>query len=237
MIHGFPDDANAWKKQIDYFSATCRVIAPYLRGIGPSEASDDSSRSGPDAVALDLLEILRQADPDAESPVWLMGHDIGAAHAWHLARLLGPRLKGLIVINGASVDQMLARALNPRQLAKSWYIAFFMLPILSEWAWKKFGATLLRRKTAAGAEAMLSHYRQCVLSLASSEARDPAPVQAPVLVMWGNHDAYLEIPSESEMARLAPKCTIRVLKGEHWIHQDDAAHVNQLIKDFMEQNG
>src|SRR5687768_11169988 len=89
FIHGFPDDPESWHHQFDYFSKKYPVVAPYLRGCGPSEPARDKRRYDMDAVALDHLEILRREErrygPDRK--VVVVGHDIGGIHSYTLARL------------------------------------------------------------------------------------------------------------------------------------------------------
>ena len=239
FIHGFPDDARAWEEQIAHFSKEYRVVAPQLRGAGGSRAGTDRSRFSLDAVALDHLEILRAALPDEpESRVVVVGHDIGGPHAWHLARLLGPRLAGLVLINAPDLGQMARRFANPRQLLKSWYIGVILAPKIPELLLERFGDHIFRgvdSRTETPSR-MLGHYREAFALLRHHPARTlarPPKINAPVLVLWGAKDPYLLPPSEPEIGRLASRPLIRILDGGHWLQREKPEKVNSLIEDFL----
>jgi len=240
FIHGFPDDARVWEEQIAHFSKEYRVIAPQLRGAGGSSAGTDRSRFSLDAVALDHLEILRAALPDEpESRVVVVGHDIGGPHAWHLARLLGPRLAGLVLINAPDLGQMARRFANPRQLLKSWYIGVILAPKIPELLLQRFGDRIFRGvdSRTESPSGLLGHYREAFAILRRHPARTLAgsipKVEAPVLVLWGAKDPYLLPPSEGEIERLAARPTIRILDGGHWPQRKNPQKVNSLLEDFL----
>jgi len=242
FIHGFPDNARVWSDQIAHFSKTYRVIAPHLRGAAGSESGEDRSRFDVDAVALDHLEILRAALADSpNAPVVVVGHDIGGIHAWHLARLLGPRLAGLVLINAPDLGQMGRRFSNPRQLLKSWYIEVILMPKVPELILDRLEDRIFRGLSSRTEKpsALLGHYREAFARLrrhpASTLARSVARLDAPVLVLWGAKDPYLLPPTEQEMQRLASRPQIRILEGGHWLQHEKHDKVNALIEDFLKQ--
>jgi len=234
LIHGFPDDAMAWKEQISFFENKMRVVAPYLRGVATSEASNEMARYNPDSVALDHLDILRQVDPKGLGRIWIAGHDIGAAHAWKLAQLLGSRLAGLVIINGASNDQMLERLMrHPRHWLKSWYMGFFMMPFVPQWTWRKLGAKILKRQTALHSDNMIQHYRTLALDSLKQGFHKRQKLEKPVLLIHSLSDPYLDPPSEGDVQKLTDEYTIRVIKGGHWVHQEQPKKINALIDQFI----
>ena len=62
-----------------------------------------------------------------------------------------------------------------------------------------------------------------------------SPISAPTLVIWGERDSYLgpelaepdrdDVPNLDRVERLAD--------ASHWVHHDEAEHVNQLLIDFF----
>jgi pimeloyl-ACP methyl ester carboxylesterase len=61
LLHGFPDDAHAWEAVTPGLVADgCRVLAPWLRGYGPTRFLDPATpRSGEQAaLGADLLAFL-----------------------------------------------------------------------------------------------------------------------------------------------------------------------------------
>ncbi|MEO3873332.1 alpha/beta fold hydrolase [Nonomuraea sp. B12E4] len=79
LMHGFPDGAGAWRAVADQLvPAGFRVVAPYLRGYGPTSFRDrDRPRSAQQAaLARDLLDFL---DAAGLVPVLVGGHDWGGS--------------------------------------------------------------------------------------------------------------------------------------------------------------
>jgi pimeloyl-ACP methyl ester carboxylesterase len=242
FIHGFPDDARVWSNQLAHFSKEYRVIAPHLRGAAGSEPGEDRSRFDLDAVALDHLEILRAALTESpNTPVVVVGHDIGGPHAWHLARLLGPQLAGLVLINAPDLGQMGRKLSNPRQLLKSWYIGVILMPKIPELVLERLEDSIFRSLPSRTEKpsALLGHYREFFARLrrhpAAILARSITRLDAPVLVLWGAKDPYLLPPTEQEMKRLASRPQIRILEGGHWLQHERHDKVNTLIENFLKQ--
>lgn len=80
FIPGFPLDHRMWSAQVDFFSASCRVLAPDLRGYGSSSAQ--TSRVTMLDLARDLIEVLDQLAPN--QPVTVCGLSMGGYIAWQL---------------------------------------------------------------------------------------------------------------------------------------------------------
>jgi epoxide hydrolase 4 len=164
-----------------------------------------------------------------------------------MAEVLSARLKCLILINGLSLSLLAQRLTHVRQLIKSWYIWFFQVPILSSYWIKRWDKKLTAlaykagnhletnpKKSAQALSPFLPHYQSAARALFSSFFQNKIKIEAPTLVLWSGSDAFLEIPSQTEMTKYVSHPTIRVLEGHHWIHQEDSDHVNRLIRQFIE---
>lgn len=252
LLHGFPDDAHVWDAQIDRFKKRYHVIAPFARGTGPSEPTRDESRYGPDAALLDHLEILRHADPSGKRGVFLVGHDLGTLHAWRLAPLLGGRIKGLVIINGAHPLQIWSRRTNPRQIFKSWYTYVFMVPAVAETILRIFGRPIFKRayasqgmpeecdpgakRAASRAPFTVKQYRETAKAFGEDYFGDRFRLKAPVLAISSTQDAYLEPATIEELECLAEHPTVRVIEGRHWIQCEQPERVNALLEKFFKPN-
>jgi len=237
FLHGFPDSAHSWDKQLEALGDDHLVVAPFVRGAWPSEASPDLGRYGVAAGVLDNLAILNHVDPSGRRPVVVIGHDLGVVHAWALIRHLGKRASGLVVINGMDLSQMGRRMLRrPLQLLKSWYIGVFQIPLLPELLLQKFSKQLLRRDRASAIVAPIKQYRSFVRSMPQVAKSDFPRIKCPVLVLWGKDDPWILAPTQDEFDQLAQNAVIRILDGSHWIHRRRADAVNELIRDFALQN-
>ena len=107
---------------------TC--LAPYMRGYGGSDASPDG-RYRPEDLGADAIAL---ADAFAgDKPCLLIGHDWGAVAAYAAASIRPERWSHLIAMS-VPPNPILIRNLrrDPTQLRRSWYLAFFQLPMIPE---------------------------------------------------------------------------------------------------------
>ena len=127
LLHGFPYDVHAFNQVAPRLAtAGCRVIAPYLRGYGPTRfLSADTLRSGQQAVlAHDLLALMDALEiPDAV----LAGFDWGGRAACIVAALWPARARGLVTVNGYNVHDIPAscRPDRPENEFRHWYQYYF----------------------------------------------------------------------------------------------------------------
>jgi pimeloyl-ACP methyl ester carboxylesterase len=138
LLHGFPDTAHTWRHLGPALAdAGYRVVAPFLRGYGPSGIPADGSYHVP-ALMSDVLELHAALEGDARAV--LIGHDWGAITANGIAAFEGspfPRVASLAVPPFPSMNPRrddLARwaRILGRQATMSWYMFFNQLPVLPE---------------------------------------------------------------------------------------------------------
>jgi len=252
LLHGFPDGPSCWDLQFSALVPRCQVIAPWARGAGGSKPAGQIARYGSDAVVLDHLAILKKVDPSGTRKVILIGHDLGGVHAINLAHALADRCAGLVIINSLDLAQMARRlATNPRQVLKSWYLGVMQIPLLPEKILGRFEKTFLQRARRAGGlpraacpptergentvAAPLNQYRAFLREIPRLVMHPRPKLKVPTLILWGANDAFLVPPTQDEMDALAIKPTVRILKGNHWIHRELAGVVNDLITNFLDQ--
>lgn len=253
LLHGFPDDAHVWDEQIRHFRAHFHVVAPMMRGAGLSEPSEDQSRYGLSATALDQLAILRKINPAGRKKIYLVGHDLGTLHAWHLAPLLGKRLKGLVILNGGHPMQAWERKTNYRQVMKSWYMYLFLIPLLPELLLKTVGKSLLKRtkkrngipdkKMSDATKALdyaahtVKQYREIAKSLpAYWWHANHFKLEAPVLAISTTGDAFIEPATLKELNLIAKKPSVRIIEGKHWVQCENPDRINKLMDKFFRED-
>lgn len=123
LLHGFPYDIHAYDEVTPLLvSQGARVIAPYLRGFGPTRfLSPATLRSGQQAaLGADLLALLDALGIDQAV---LGGYDWGGRAACIVAALYPERARGLVSVDGYNI-QNIATALQPASPAKEyrlWY--------------------------------------------------------------------------------------------------------------------
>jgi len=129
LLHGFPELSESWRDVLPRLGAEgFHAVAPDLRGYGGT----DRPRSGYDidTLAGDVVQLARYLQPGR--PAHLVGHDWGGGIAYHVAAWHPDVVDRLAVVNCPHPSVMSKRVWWPPQLARSWYMFFFQLPLLPE---------------------------------------------------------------------------------------------------------
>ncbi|MFF0268290.1 alpha/beta fold hydrolase [Kribbella sp. NPDC004536] len=128
LMHGFPYDVRCYDEVATILAAAgMRVVAPYLRGYGPTRYRDpDIMRSGQQgALGQDLLDLLDALE--LERAV-VGGFDWGGRAACIAAAAAPERVVGLVTVGGYNV-QDIARSgepAPPEAESAAWYTHYFL---------------------------------------------------------------------------------------------------------------
>jgi len=149
LIHGYPDSAQVWRETAERLAEHRPVFAYDVRGAGASSAPKTVRDYRWEVLSEDLLAVIQAVSP--KRPVHLVGHDWGSIQTWE--SVCSPRFEGRIAsftsISGPCLDHvghwMRAGLLSadPRrwadvfgQLAHSWYVGLFQVPLIAPMAWR-----------------------------------------------------------------------------------------------------
>jgi pimeloyl-ACP methyl ester carboxylesterase len=127
LLHGFPDDAHAWDTVAPPLAAKgCRVLAPYLRGYGPTRFLDAGAprMAQQAAIGQDLLDFIDALGLERAA---LAGYDWGGRAACIAAILAPARVRALVTIGGYNVQNTLAppQPASASQERANWYQWYF----------------------------------------------------------------------------------------------------------------
>jgi pimeloyl-ACP methyl ester carboxylesterase len=250
LLHGFPESADAWQRQVPALAgAGLRVLAPSQRGYAGS--------SKPTALASYRLSVLARdvvglADAVGATTFSVVGHDWGAAVAWHLATVFPERVKRLVVMNGPHAGTVATATLrHPLQFLRSWYIGAFQVPFAPELLLKANGYGWLRRalETTARPGAfppdLLERYREqwaqpgaltAMLNWYRALALDPptpaTKLALPATMLWGEQDRFLERGlADAALALCTQGKLVPFAQATHWLHHEEPEAVNrELLK-------
>jgi pimeloyl-ACP methyl ester carboxylesterase len=252
LLHGFPEFWYEWRHTIGPLAqAGFRIIVPDQRGYNLSD------KAGPydlRTVADDVAHLIAVA---GYGSAHVVGHDWGGAVAWALAAWHPERLRRLAVINlphPLAMADALAR-FNLRQYLRSWYVGFFQIPELPEWALSRNNFSLLKRglryssRPGTFSDEELAHY-VCAWSqpgalsatlgwyravwrsrrqVEESRARFER-IAAPTLLLWGEKDVALGVElAEASVPHLANGRLVRYPESSHWLLAERPEEVNRQI--------
>ncbi len=258
LLHGFPEFWYGWRRQIGALAAAgWRVVALDQRGYNLSDKPRRVADYHIDRLAADVTAVISALGREQAA---LVGHDWGAAVAWHVAGTNPERVSRLAILN-VPHPRAMAQALRrqPSQMARSWYILFFQLPWLPE-ALMRMGnfAGMARALTGSalpgtfsaedlalyreawsqpGAlRGMVNWYRAAFRR--GSQALALGRVAVPTLILWGARDRFLgrELAKDSlswcERSRL-----VYFEDATHWVQHEETEQVNEALIGFLGEEG
>lgn len=149
LVHGYPDNHTVWDKVSEHLTDRYFVIRYDVRGAGRSDKPPRTRDYRMTQLAGDLAAVVDAVIPD--QPFHLAAHDWGSIQSWESVTggALKPRILSYTSISGPCLDHVafwLRRNVTRLrdggtrkvlgQLASSWYVAMFQLPLLPEALWR-----------------------------------------------------------------------------------------------------
>jgi pimeloyl-ACP methyl ester carboxylesterase len=261
LLHGFPELNISWRHQIPELAAAgYRAVAPTQRGYA------GSVRDGSYAAADLAADVVAMLDAVGTPQAIVVGHDWGGAVAWTVAQLFPQRVRALVAMN-CPPPRVLGEHLmrSPRQLRKSWYIFFFQLPVLPERFVRRSMPGMLRGgshvrevwdratlapygeafATDADVRGPIGWYRAAVRGALRGIVgghRTHHPITAPVLVIWGVHDAFLGmemVGPESLRGTLAfpnEATVVPIESAGHFVQNEAPEQVNAVLLGWLAEH-
>ena len=257
LVHGYPDQQDMWDVLLAALPADRLHLVTYdVRGAGGSDVPATRRGYRTELLVEDLAAVLDAVLPP-DGRAHLVGHDWGSVQLWDAVAVEAthPRLRGRIAsftsISGPSLAHGAWLARHPRgrrwrllrQLAHSWYVGLFHVPVLPELMWRLHGP--LGRAVAAreglgrdhwgpelGGNAAhgLDLYRANVVR----RLRGPAGMRTdvPVLVVRPTRDNYLTDVLLDDLDRCGDVRIERVDAG-HWVARTHPDVVARLVLDHV----
>lgn len=256
LLHGFPEARESWREQLASLAGLdWRVAAPDLRGYGETSRPSRKSAYRIERLVDDVAALFNALG--ARRRV-LIGHDWGGVIAWQAALRQWVPFDGLVVINAPhpAVFEQALRGWEQRR--RSWYVLFFLLPLLPElqlrWNRGQGLVSALRRQTSkfpddlletyrrnvlapGAATAMLNYYRANAIDMVTSPVSGER-LSTPTLMIWGEADEALSLGLTEGNEAFVQDFTLRRLPGvSHWVQQDAPQAVNAAIAEWAAAKG
>ncbi len=130
LLHGFPEFWYSWRHQLAALGRSYHVIAPDMRGYNLSDKPPGVENYSMDLLVNDVVGLINHFGAGKAA---IVGHDWGAGVAWAAAHKHPERISKLAVMQVPPASAWRAN-LTFRQLLRSWYMFFFQLPRVPEWA-------------------------------------------------------------------------------------------------------
>jgi pimeloyl-ACP methyl ester carboxylesterase len=250
-LHGFPQTSASWRGVAPLLaSAGYRVLAPDQRGYSPRARPKPIKSYILDNLAADVIALAEQAGAECFD---LLGHDWGAAVAWHVAANYPRRVRTVTALSVPHPRAFMAAMTRGTQLPRSWYMLFFQIPWLPELLARKENSPLLKLllrymptpeplraemsdlmrdpRTARGA---VNWYRAM-----RYPARPTGRVAVPALFVWSDKDNAVTRKSAELCGDYvdAPYRFETIAGAGHWIPHEHAEKIVGLMREHLAARG
>lgn len=238
LVHGFPLDHTMWQRQIDDLAADFRVIAPDLRGFGPSgvSAGTVSMQQMADDLAA-LLDCLGVTEPVA-----LCGLSMGGYVGWQFALRHRQRLAKLIQCDTRAVADSPEAAAGRLKTAEK-VLAEGAKVVADAMLGKLFAPITAQSQPAiveATRQVMLRTSPEGIAAALRGMAERPdvsgrlTELDMPALIVCGEHDA---IAAPAEMRGIAEQMPqgefVLIREAGHMAPLEQPAAFNAAIREFL----
>jgi pimeloyl-ACP methyl ester carboxylesterase len=259
LLHGYPDTAHSWRHVGPVLAAEGkRVVAPFLRGYGPTDLAPDDRYYLSDLVD-DVLALHGALGGDDRAAV--VGHDWGAVIVWaltardpnrfarHVCMSVPPPIALLVPFTSVATAPA-----GLRQLPNSWYFLANQLPMtrrVFEWSvrtlWRTwspgYDATqdianvLAALDSPARQRAALRYYRQNLT--VGAKALFTTRPGAPVLFLHGEDDGCIRADLGDIYGERFPAGTLleRIEGAGHFLPLEAPDRVAQRILEYLGDAG
>lgn len=242
LLHGFPQTSWSWRRvQPALAAAGFRTVAPDQRGYSPDARPAGVEHYRMPSLVADALAVIDHLQADRAH---VIGHDWGAAVAWHVAGRHPDRVRTLTTVSvphpRAFVEALRA---DPDQRARSRYMKDWADPateqrMLDGGLNELFGipsvdAThyLDRLREPGAMTAALNYYRAQSLE----DLDGLGPITAPTLHVWSDADAALgPAAAQATKDHVAGPYRFEALPGiSHWVPEEAADRLTELILEHL----
>lgn len=247
LLHGFPQRASSWERVAPLLhEAGLRTLAPDQRGY-----AEGARPRGRRAYAVDrLVEDLSALATQVGRPVHVVGHDWGAVVGWAAAQR--PDLvRTLTAVSVPHPAAFLGAMTTSDQVLRSWYVAFFQLPVLPEVV---LGSPLGRRAlrlSGMGTRARERFQEEMVddgalpgalgwyRAIPFSGRGNRASVRVPTTFVWSDGDTAVSSAAALRCERHvdAPYSFVELSGVSHWIPDEAPGELAAAIIDRIASAG
>jgi 2-hydroxymuconate-semialdehyde hydrolase len=239
LLHGFPTSSHLWRDLVPILAPRFRAIAPDLLGYGDSTKPVDPEAVTIRAQARHVGELL---DGLGITEFAAVGHDIGGGVAQLLA--LEDRATTLILADSISFDSWpieavkMLQAADPEQADEELATGVVTLALETGMAAPERlsdedRAEYLRPWLAEPPSLFRAARGIDGVGLTGTEDR-LAALDARVLVIWGEEDAYQPAPLAERLGDALPGATVALLPGcGHFVTEDAPEAALPLIAEYL----
>ena len=249
LIHGFGEDGNIWKNQIEFLKDHYSLIIPDLPGSGQSALIKDMSMEGMAEMIKALIDfelrfplILSEAEGQGAEGVCLFGHSMGGYITLAFAEKYPHLLSSFALVHSSAYadnEEKKATRLKAIEFVKKNGAYEFLktaIPALFTQAWalqnKQVIENLVEKSKSFTNEAIVAYYHAMI------NRPDRTAVlknfNKPILFIIGKHDKAIPFEQSMQQSYLPNQAYIHIMRNSaHMGMQEEADKVNEALVQFL----
>jgi len=259
LIHGFAEDGDIWKNQIEFLSAGsggkehCHLIIPDLPGSGRSDLIDDMSMEGMTEIIKEILILELQKFPLLEHPdpfgkgaegvrACLLGHSMGGYISLAFAEKYPDLLSSFALVHSSAFadnEEKKANRLKSIEFVKKNGAYEFLKAAITglfteTWASnnREIVESQVEKSRSFTDEAIIQYYRAMI------NRPDRTAVLKnfgkPILFIIGEHDNAVPFPQSMQQCYLPGESHIHILRNSaHMGMLEEPGKLNQALLHFI----
>ncbi len=245
LIHGFAEDGDIWKNQIEFLKHHCYLIIPDLPGTGKSVMINDMSIEG----MAELVKELISHEAQGSSPSgggWegacLFGHSMGGYLTLALAEKYPHLLSSIALVHSsafADSDEKKANRLKSIEFVKKNGAFEFLKAVITDLfteTWAANNPEIVERQIEKSRdfsdEAIIAYYQAMINR--TDKTHVLKNFHKPVMFIIGEHDKAVPFEQSLQQCYLPNQSHIHILRNTaHMGMFEEANKVNQALLNFL----
>jgi pimeloyl-ACP methyl ester carboxylesterase len=243
LLHGFGASLQTWDAWADELEKDTRVVRIDVPGFGLSGPAANNDYSD----AADVARLLALLDQLGLQQVALGGHSMGGRIAWNFAVAHPERVSQLILVSPDGFPDPSSTSEKTYKVSPMLGLMQFSLPA---WALKMGVAPAYGDESLLTPQVMRRYQdmlrapgvRSAVIErMRQSRNINPVPLlqslKMPVLLVWGEKDAFIPISNAQDYLKAIPQATLVSLPhAGHVVHEEAAKLSVDEVKEFLQKN-
>ena len=242
LLHGFGASLQTWDAWAGELEKDRRVLRFDVPGFGLSGPAANNDYSD----AADVARLLALLDQLGLQQVALGGHSMGGRIAWNFAVAHPERVSHLILVSPDGFPDPSSTSENTYKVSPLLGLMHYSLP-----AWAlKMGVAPAYGDESLLTPQVLRRYHDMMRApgvraaamerMRQSRNIDPVPLlqslKMPVLLVWGEKDAFIPISNAQDYLKVIPQATlVSIPNAGHVVHEEAAKLSVEAVKEFLQK--
>ena len=242
LIHGFAEDGDVWKNQIEFLKNHFYLIIPDLPGTGKSELINDMSIEGMTEVIKEILRFELHKFPLQGAEGVLIGHSMGGYITLAFAEKYPEMLSSIALVHSSAFadnEEKKANRLKSIEFVKKNGAYEFLKAVITDlftetWATnnQKIVDGQIEKSKSFTDEAIIAYYQAMINRPDRTHVLKSFP--KPILFIIGEHDKAVPFEQSMQQCYLPNLAYIHILRNSaHMGMFEETDKLNEALLQFL----